>query len=56
MMLIGDLACLVIACFSVLFTAWHCGVYLGDQASHYIHRRCKRVDSEDNSTDRTDEQ
>ena len=56
MILIDDFICLVIACFSVVFTAWHCGVYLGDQASHYIHRRCKRVDTKDNFTDRIDEQ
>ena len=54
--MIFDFVCLALACFSVLFTAWHCGVYLGDQASYYIHRRCKRVDPKDNFTDRIDEQ
>ena len=54
--MIFDFICLAVACFSVVFTAWRCGVYLGDQASPYIHRRCKRVDPEDNFADRIDEQ
>ena len=53
--MIYDYFCLAIAIGSVIFTSWHCGVYLGTIAADY-YRRCGCVTEEDNATDRTDEQ